>query len=203
MSNWQPTRAIRAVSLEANSVKVVGAPVQSLRVQSLLRQEEVLTVTANAITDVMTTPATFNPTQQSETSTAIAKAGRDVVMSAVSKVAADITAEFPQINPAVNGVPVQEVSSTTKFAVAQAVRQMNNTASPIEVLHTADEIIRDDIQQPPIPVQMPVGPSLMNDLAIYPHTLIGDIEMQSHVPVMSSALAGPPYQVDMTDYPMQ
>jgi len=170
-----------------------------------MRQEQVLSATAFAINDVITA-SPQDPSEPSTTSSAIAQVGAEVVMCAMNKVAADITASgMADINPAMDGVPVQDVSSTTKSAVAQAVQQTGTTASPIEVLHTAGDIIQQETHQPSIPVSMPVSvgqTALMADMAAYSRAMVGDIDMQTHMSVVSNSLAGAVYQMEMSDYPM-
>ncbi|KAF8511942.1 hypothetical protein BU17DRAFT_54308, partial [Hysterangium stoloniferum] len=146
-------RAIKAVSLEAHTVHAAD-PEQQIQIQtSLTRQEQVLTVTAHAMNHVMTLPTSQTAQEQpSEASSALARAGTGVVICAVQKVAADHSAAIQVTTGVVSKefgtsmVTMQEVSSTTKTAVAEAVERTDTTASPIDVMHTAEKIIQENTQ---------------------------------------------------------
>jgi hypothetical protein len=172
-------RAIKAVSLEAHSVHAANPQVQIQMQTSLTRQEQVLTVTAHAMNHVMAVPTNpISQAQPSEASSALAYAGTEVVICAVHKVAADHSAAIQVTTGVVSTefgssmVTMQEVSSTTKTAVAEAVERTDTTASPIDVMHAAEKIIQQNTQPLPVsPLLSPGGgglPPLVRNAHVVP-----------------------------------
>ncbi|KAF8498902.1 hypothetical protein JB92DRAFT_2744114, partial [Gautieria morchelliformis] len=197
------TEAIKAVSIEAHSVQAAPNPdlEQQIQLQTFLtRQENVLTVTAHAINHALSAPSHAPFDKPTNASNALARAGTDVVLCAWHKVAADHSAVIQmatgipaEYNSGMQEVTMQEVSSATKTAVAQAVEQTNTLTSPIDVMLTAETIIQRNTQ--------PVTPSIP-DPSQYP--LAPDVVR--HVPTSSAALDGPtsfPAELPiLSDYPM-
>lgn len=126
--------------------------------------------------------------ERTDASNALARAGTDVVLCALHKVAADHSAVIQmatgipvELNSGMHEVTMHEVSSTTKTAVAQAVEQTNTLTSPIDVMLAAETIIQRNTQSVPAPIA--------GDPSQYP--LAADVVGQ-HVPTaISAALNGP------------
>ncbi|KAF8498896.1 hypothetical protein JB92DRAFT_2654121, partial [Gautieria morchelliformis] len=168
-------RAIKAVLIEAHSVQAAPNPdpEQQIQLQTFLtRQEQVLTVTAHAINDALSAPSHAASEQPTNASDALARAGTDVVLWALHKVAADHSAVIQmatgipaEYNSGVQEVTMHEVSSATKTAVAQAVEQTDTLTSPIDVMLTAETIIQRNTQPVtpciPDPSQYPLAPDVV------------------------------------------
>lgn len=157
---------------------------------SLNRQEQVLTVTAQAINSAIAAPSHTAAEQGTNANDALARAGTEVVLCALQKVAADhsaaiqLTTGIPaEFNPGMQEVTMHELSSTTKTAVAQAVEQTNTLTSPIDVMLTAETIIQRHTQS----VQAPIAGDSSSQ---YPMTT--DVVRQHVPPAVSTALNGPP-----------
>jgi hypothetical protein len=158
-------------------------------------------VTARAINSAIAAPSHAASEQGTNANNALARAGTEVVLSALQKVAADhsaaiqLTTGIPaEFNPGMQEVTMHEVSSATKTAVAQAVEQTNTLTSPIDVMLTAETIIQRNTQTP----------GIAGDPSQYP--LTGDVVRQ-HVPAaVSTALNGPnsfPAEMPiLPDFPM-
>ncbi|GJJ12669.1 hypothetical protein Clacol_006913 [Clathrus columnatus] len=159
------TEAIKAVSLEAHAVQT-GSPAEQLQMQnSLTRQEHVLTSTAQAMNRVMIASTSQDRGDTKQTpiveARSLAFAGTEVVICAVQKVAADRSAVIQmttgmtasELDPPI--VTMEEVSTTTKSAVAEAVEITDTTASPIDVMLTAETIIQQNTQPLSVPVTVP------------------------------------------------
>ncbi|KAF8587404.1 hypothetical protein K439DRAFT_1614339 [Ramaria rubella] len=185
------TEAIKAVSIEAHSVQASPNPdpEQQIQLQTFLtRQEQVLTVTAHAINDAMSPPFHLASEQHAEASQALARAGTDVVICALHKVAADHSAVIQmatglpaEFNSGMSEVTMHEVSSATKTAVAQAVEQTNTLTSPIDVMLAAETIIQRNTQ--PVPATLP-GDQFPLPAAVST-TLNGTNSFPSEMPILS------------------
>lgn len=148
-----------------------ASPAEHLQIQnSLTRQEHVLTSTAQAINRVMIASASPPVVEHGDAKESriveatLARAGTEVVICAAQKVAADRSAAIQlttgmttsELDPPM--VTMEEVSSTTKTAVAEAVEITDTTASPIDVMLTAETIIQQNTQ--PMTVSVAVPPML-------------------------------------------
>ena len=191
VAHERPCRAIKAVSIEAHSVQAAPNPdpEQQIQLQTFLtRQEQVLMVTAHAINDALSAPSHAVSEQQTNASNALARAGTDVVLCALHKVAADHSAVIQmatglpaEFSSGMQEVTMHEASSATKTAVAQAVEQTNTLTSPIDVMLAAETIIQRNTQ--------PVPSSIPGDHSQY--SLTTEVVRQHGPATVSTALDGP------------
>ncbi|THG98647.1 hypothetical protein EW026_g3588 [Hermanssonia centrifuga] len=151
------TTAAQRVAQEAQS-QVVGSPNDlTLDLNSLAKQQHVLTVTAQAFNNKSGDPQDESSTAQSNALTA---AAQQVVLQAARQVAADrtvaaVSSGIP--NPVVltSQVTVKEVSVATQSAVAQAVEMIGPLSSEVDVLMTAKSLIQQQMRSPLDPGQLP------------------------------------------------
>ncbi|THH17536.1 hypothetical protein EW146_g3291 [Bondarzewia mesenterica] len=178
------TTAAQRVAQEAQS-QVVASRLPSEpgpELQSLAKQQHVLTVTAQAVDNTVSGQG-HSITQPSSV---LAAAAQQVVLQAARQVAADrsnaaaaqISAGLPPPSSMSSQVTVNEVSVATQSAVAQAVEIAGPLSSEVDVLMTASSLLQ---QQSRAPVNSAPGglnssqlPPLLDSLR--PHsagTLIG------------------------------
>jgi hypothetical protein len=170
------TTAAQRVAQEAQSqVVAAGAPSEpGHELQALAKQQHVLTVTAQAVDDTVSSQG--NVTTQP--SSVLAAAAQQVVLQAARQVAADRSAVAaaqisaglpPPPSGSAGQVTVNEVSVATQSAVAQAVELTGPLSSEVDVLMTASSLLQAQqahtqhvqaqvqaqsrpVQPPPVPV---------------------------------------------------
>ena len=160
------TTAAQRVAQEAQS-QVVAASTQAHDVsqadlESLAKQQHVLTVTAQAFNNkTIGEPSVASSAQTN----VLAAAAQQVVLQAARQVAADrTTASLSSgIAPAqavTTHVTVKEVSVATQSAVAQAVEMVGPLSSEVDVLMTAKSLLQQQTRAPPIaPAPLVADPS--------------------------------------------
>jgi hypothetical protein len=143
------TTAAQRVAQEAQS-QVVAAGVPSEpghELQALAKQQHVLTVTAQAVDDSVSSQGVA----AAQPSSMLAAAAQQVVLQAARQVAADrsviaaaqISAGLPAPpTGAGSQVTVNEVSVATQSAVAQAVELTGPLSSEVDVLMTASSLLQ-------------------------------------------------------------
>jgi hypothetical protein len=140
-------RVAQAAQSQVNSVPSVDPPGHNL--QSLAKQQHVLTVTAQALDrGGMSGDMSIDPNVSSNIS--LAAAAQHVVLSAARQVVADHSvaqaavgiAPSPMAAAAAAQVTVDEVSAATQNAVAQAVEIIGPLSSEVQVLMTASSLLQ-------------------------------------------------------------
>lgn len=146
------TTAAQRVAQEAQS-QVVSARIPSeasdSELQSLAKQQHVLTVTAQAVDKSVSANASNLITQPPSV---LAVAAQQVVLQAARSVAADRNAAAVAGTSSGQGqsVTVNEVSVATQSAVAQAVEIAGPLSSEVDVLMTATSLLQQQSRQPPV-----------------------------------------------------
>ena len=146
------TTAAQRVAQEAQS-QVIGSRITSEpgpELQSLAKQQHVLTVTAQAV------DSTVSGSSATQPSSVLAAAAQQVVLQAARQVAADRSnAAAAQISagltpsPSISSqVTVNEVSVATQSAVAQAVELAGPLSSEVDVLMTASSLLQQQSRAP-------------------------------------------------------
>jgi hypothetical protein len=159
------TSAAQRVAQEAQS-QVVAAGVPSEpghELQALAKQQHVLTVTAQAVDDTVSSQGNAI----TQPSSVLAAAAQQVVLQAARQVAADRSAiaaaqmsaglPAPPVGSA-SQVTVNEVSVATQSAVAQAVELTGPLSSEVDVLMTASSLLQAQHVQSQAQVQVPARP---------------------------------------------
>lgn len=151
------TTAAQRVAQEAQSqVVAAGAPSEpGHELQSLAKQQHVLTVTAQAVDKAVYAQGV--PVEQP--SSVLAAAAQHVVLQAARQVAADrsavaaaqISAGLPAPQTSSSQVTVNEVSVATQTAVAQAVEIAGPLSSEVDVLMTASSLLQQQSRAPVAP----------------------------------------------------
>ena len=161
------TSAAQRVAQEAQSqVVAAGAPSEpGHELQALAKQQHVLTVTAQAVDDTVSSQGCAI----TQPSSVLAAAAQQVVLQAARQVAADRSAiAAAQISAGLPAPPVgsagqvtvNEVSVATQSAVAQAVELTGPLSSEVDVLMTASSLLQAQAQvqaQVPPPAPVPVA----------------------------------------------
>lgn len=151
------TTAAQRVAQEAQS-QVVAASASahdvSGELESLAKQQHVLTVTAQAFNNKSIGEA---PVGTSSQSNVLAAAAQQVVLQAARQVAADRTSASLSsgIAPAqavTTQVTVKEVSVATQSAVAQAVEMVGPLSSEVDVMMTAKSLLQQQTRPPLAPL---------------------------------------------------
>lgn len=146
--------AAERVAAEAQSQIIASPESQDPSLQKLAKQQHVLTVTVKAFGD----DAAQRP-DGTQTSTALAVAGSQVVFQAARTVAADRSATLPNIPgvaPSAQQVTVNDVSVATQSAVAQAVNNLGTLSTEVNILMAATELLEN---RTPPPVSLSTGAS--------------------------------------------
>ena len=196
------TSAAQRVAQEAQSqVVAAGVPNEpGHELQALAKQQHVLTVTAQAVDDTVSSQGNAI----TQPSSVLAAAAQQVVLQAARQVAADrsaiaaaqISAGLPP--PAVGSagqVTVNEVSVATQSAVAQAVELTGPLSSEVDVLMTASSLLQ--AQQAQSPVQQAQVQAQVQPRSVPPPTV--PVTMRHHasfsgmpVPTLPTAVSHPP-----------
>jgi hypothetical protein len=210
------TTAAQRVAQEAQSqVVAAGAPSEpGHELQALAKQQHVLTVTAQAVDDTVSSQG--NVTAQP--SSVLAAAAQQVVLQAARQVAAghsaiaaaQISAGLPPPPAGAGGqVTVNEVSVATQSAVAQAVELTGPLSSEVDVLMTASSLlqaqqahtqhVQAQVQAQTRPVQPPSVPVVSHRH----HGSFSGIPVPSslHPPEGNLVAPAPTLNVDLTMYP--
>lgn len=151
------TTAAQRVAEEAQS-QVVASPMDAgPELQSLAKQQHVLTVTAQAFNSKSGTDI---PQGSATQSNALAAAAQQVVLQAARQVVADRVSGSPPSQAPGTQVTVKEVSVATQSAVAQAVEIVGPLSSEVDVLMTAKTLLQQQTRESLSPPQA-VDPSQM------------------------------------------
>lgn len=153
------TTAAQRVAQEAQSqVVAASASTQDFsgELESLAKQQHVLTVTAQAFNSKAIGEPPVGSTSQSNV---LAAAAQQVVLQAARQVAADRTSASLSsgIAPAqavTTQVTVKEVSVATQSAVAQAVEMVGPLSSEVDVLMTAKSLLQQQTRTSADPGQL-------------------------------------------------
>lgn len=186
------TSAAQRVAQEAQAHVIAaqhpGEP-PGVELQSLAKQQHVLTVTAQALDHEVSSPPCIVP----PASHALVAVAQQVVFQAARQVAADRTAVMslatgllPEQAPAAAAVTVNEVSVATQSAVAQAVEITGPLSSEVDVMMTASSLLQQAARPssiPAAPMEPPLPASLDNSRTHSSGT-IG----QSFAPVLPNAI---------------
>lgn len=144
--------------------------------QSLAKQQHVLTVTAQAVDKSVSAQANLI----TQSPSVLAVAAQQVVLQAARSVAADRNAAAAASglggsqNSSGHGssVTVNEVSVATQSAVAQAVEIAGPLSSEVDVLMTATSLLQQQSRQPPVAVPgMGVGVNGMGGSGTHPQAM--------------------------------
>lgn len=157
------TSAAQRVAQEAQAHVIAaqhpGEP-PGVELQSLAKQQHVLTVTAQALDQEVSSPPNAVP----PASHALVAVAQQVVFQAARQVAADRTAVMslatgllPEQAPTGAAVTVNEVSVATQTAVAQAVEITGPLSSEVDVMMTASSLLQQQSRPSPIPGMPPVA----------------------------------------------
>ena len=145
------TSAAQRVAQEAQSQVVASPNEAGPELQAVAKQQHVLTVTAQAISNKLAGEVPEGAVAQSN---ALTVAAQQVVLQAARQVVADrtVAAVSSGLPPAVavNAVPavtVKEVSVATQSAVAQAVGMVGPLSSEVDVLMTAKSLLQQHTLQ--------------------------------------------------------
>lgn len=157
------TSAAQRVAQEAQAHVIAAqnpAEPPGVELQSLAKQQHVLTVTAQALDHEVSAPPNAVP----PSSHALVAVAQQVVFQAARQVAADRTAVMsfatglpPEQTPSSGAVTVNEVSVATQSAVAQAVEITGPLSSEVDVMMTASSLLQQQTRPPPMPVMPPVS----------------------------------------------
>lgn len=172
------TSAAQRVAQEAQAHVIAQSRPQAVpgpELQSLAKQQHVLTVTAQALDQEVSSPPEAVP----PSSHALVAAAQQVVFQAARQVAADRTAVMslaggvPTLQQPATGtaVTVNEVSVATQTAVAQAVEITGPLSSEVDVMMTASSLLQHQTRPPPLlapPLEAALAPGVMN--GIRPHS---------------------------------
>ncbi|KAI0032222.1 hypothetical protein K488DRAFT_8902, partial [Vararia minispora EC-137] len=162
------TTAAQRVAQEAQAQVAGGVVEIDPGLQSLAKQQKVLTVTAQAVDKTVTEQGSI----AAQPTNVLATAAQHVVLQAARQVAADRSAiaaaqmsvGLPPPQAAQAQVTVNEVSVATQTAVAQAVELTGPMSSEVDVLMTASSLLQQQtrplVPPPPPPPQAPVPPVL-------------------------------------------
>ena len=216
------TSAAQRVAQEAQSqVVAAGVPNEpGHELQALAKQQHVLTVTAQAVDDTVTSQGNAI----TQPSSVLAAAAQQVVLQAARQVAADrsaiaaaqISAGLPPPPVGTAGqVTVNEVSVATQSAVAQAVELTGSLSSEVEVLMTASSILQaqhaqtqvqaqvQQAQVQPHPVPPPAVPVTLRHHASFSGIPVpAPLPVAVHHPPEGNRIANMPQpNVDLTLYP--
>jgi len=210
------TSAAQRVAQEAQSqVVAAGVPNEpGHELQALAKQQHVLTVTAQAVDDTVTSQGNAI----TQPSSVLAAAAQQVVLQAARQVAADrsaiaaaqISAGLPPPPVGTAGqVTVNEVSVATQSAVAQAVELTGSLSSEVEVLMTASSILQAQHVQAQVQAQVQqaqVQPAV--PVALRHHASFSGVPVPAPLPVAvhhppeGNRIANVPQpNVDLTLYP--
>lgn len=153
------TTAAQRVAQEAQSQVIASPSETGPELQALVKQQHVLTVTAQAVNSKMLGENSDNPDAQSSLLTA---AAHKVVLQAARHVAADRSAVASSVgvvtSPAASAqVTVKDVSVATQTAVAQAVDMVGPLSSEVDVLMAATTLLQQSIRA------TQAGSSLLHD----------------------------------------
>lgn len=171
------TTAAQRVAQEAQS-QVVAASVSvhdcSPELESLAKQQHVLTVTAQAFGSKSAGEA---PAGTSAQSNVLAAAAQQVVLQAARQVAADrtsasISSGVAPAQAVTTQVTVKEVSVATQSAVAQAVEMVGPLSSEVDVLMTAKSLLQQQtrVPMPADQAQMAAAAAAASMDAVRPHS---------------------------------
>ncbi|KDQ61000.1 hypothetical protein JAAARDRAFT_124261, partial [Jaapia argillacea MUCL 33604] len=184
------TTAAQLVAQEAQSQVVAARTLHEPgpELQSLAKQQHVLTVTAQALDKDMN----HLPDGSSHTSNVLAAAAHQVVFQAARQVAADksaaaanqISAGIPPSQSTSTEVTVTDVSVVTQTAVAQAVELTGPLSSEVDVLMTANSLLQQQTRKPP-----PAASGPMDD-GLRPHP-VGALPLQPFPPAMHNPAVYP------------
>ena len=222
------TTAAQRVAQEAQSqVVAAGAPCEPGHdLQALAKQQHVLTVTAQAVDDTVTSQGNAI----TQPSSVLAAAAQQVVLQAARQVAADrsaiaaaqISAGLPPPPVGSAGqVTVNEVSVATQSAVAQAVELTGPLSSEVDVLMTASSLLQaqhvqaqaqaqvqaqvQQAQAQPRPVPPPTVPVAMRHHASFSGIPVPALPVAVPHPPEGNLIANvpppPASNVDLTLYP--
>jgi hypothetical protein len=212
------TTAAQRVAQEAQSqVVAAGAPSEpGHELQALAKQQHVLTVTAQAVDDTVSSQGNVI----AQPSSVLAAAAQQVVLQAARQVAAghsaiaaaQISAGLPPPPAGAAGqVTVNEVSVATQSAVAQAVELTGPLSSEVDVLMTASSLlqaqqahtqhVQAQVQAQTRPVQPPSVPVVSHRH----HGSFSGIPVPSslHSPEGNLVAPAPTSNVDLTMYPQR
>jgi len=222
------TTAAQRVAQEAQSqVVAAGVPNEpGHELQALAKQQHVLTVTAQAVDDTVTSQGNAI----TQPSSVLAAAAQQVVLQAARQVAADrsaiaaaqISAGLPAPPVGTAGqVTVNEVSVATQSAVAQAVELTGPLSSEVDVLMTASSLLQAHHAQSQVQAQVqaqaqaqvqprPVPPPTV-PVALRHHASFSGIPVPAPLPVavhhppegnrIANVSQPPVSNVDLTVYP--
>ncbi|GJE90709.1 hypothetical protein PsYK624_068530 [Phanerochaete sordida] len=159
------TTAAQRVAQEAQSQVVAASTsphidVSQAELESLAKQQHVLTVTAQAFNNKSSGEPPVGSTTQSNV---LAAAAQQVVLQAARQVAADRTSATLSSgvvpSQAVTNqvqVTVKEVSVATQSAVAQAVDMIGPLSSEVDVMMTAKSLLQQQTRNTPLPPPAPL-----------------------------------------------
>lgn len=154
------TTAAQRVAQEAQSQVVAASTsphidVSQAELESLAKQQHVLTVTAQAFHNKSNGEPPVGSASQSNV---LAAAAQQVVLQAARQVAADRTSATlssgivsSQVAANQVQVTVKEVSVATQSAVAQAVEMIGPLSSEVDVLMTAKSLLQQQTRNTPLP----------------------------------------------------
>ena len=151
------TSAAQRVAQEAQAHVIAQSRPQAVpgpELQSLAKQQHVLTVIAQALDQEVYSPPEAVP----PSSHALVAAAQQVVFQAARQVAADRTAVVSlaggvptlQQQPTGAAVTVNEVSVATQSAVAQAVEITGPLSSEVDVMMTASSLLQQQTRPAPL-----------------------------------------------------
>jgi len=213
------TSAAQRVAQEAQSqVVATGAPSEpGHELQALAKQQHVLTVTAQAVDDTVTSQGSVAAAQPSNV---LAAAAQQVVLQAARQVAADrsaiaaaqISAGLPPPPAGSAGqVTVNEVSVATQSAVAQAVELTGPLSSEVDVLMTASSLLQAQQAQAHVQAQVQaqaqtrsIPPPTISAVTHRHHGSFSGIPVPSslsHPPEGNLVASAPASNLDLTLYP--
>ena len=133
--------------IAAQNINLGQAP--DLELQALAKQQHVLTVTAQALDEEVSTP---NKDAVSPSSHALVAVAQQVVLQAARQVATDRSFAAAISNqPVAAQVTVNEVSVATQEAVAEAVNLTGPLSSEVDVLITASSLLQQKTLDPTLP----------------------------------------------------
>lgn len=148
------TSAAQRVAQEAQAHVIAAqhpGEAPGVELQSLAKQQHVLTVTAQALDQEVSSPPNAVP----PASHALVAVAQQVVFQAARQVAADRTAVMsyatglpPEQTPSAAAVTVNEVSVATQTAVAQAVEITGPLSSEVDVMMTASSLLQQQSRPP-------------------------------------------------------
>ncbi|KAI0780987.1 hypothetical protein BD413DRAFT_464005 [Trametes elegans] len=182
------TTAAQRVAQEAQSQVVASPNEAGPELQALAKQQHVLTVTAQAISNKMAGEVPEGAVAQSNALTA---AAQQVVLQAARQVVADrtvaaVSSGLPALAGSAPQVTVKEVSVATQSAVAQAVGMVGPLSSEVDVLMTAKSLLQQQTRGPGVLTANSAGNSPPGPFDLAPPPTVVPVSAQGGVYFPSS-----------------